>query len=337
MFQKKLIAFALTFAMMAGTAPALAASTTFSDVPDDHWAANEIREMAEKGIVNGIGNGQFVPEGTVTYSEFLKMITVQFYSNKIQTGYGSSWYDPYMKAAEDASILSGVSAVATSTLNRYEMAQIMYNVMKANNIQISKLTDTSKVSDWASVPANYQDAVSACYQMNLLTGVDAAGTYNGLGTMTRAQAAVVMSRLISKGTTTSLIPDGALLITGDNVYKLDHAAWDSEKERFILSRDVLDSGTAALIYIDVSGYSTLTFTVLTHDIGSNTFGPLTQFVSSGIAYSRSSTGFDHIGPEYPSNEVPETYTLDLTGMSYAVIQVGASTVDAEIYNIYLTK
>ena len=192
------LSIALAVTMLSTTA--FAASVKFTDVPGNHWASSSITEMADKGIMSGIGNNLFAPSQQLSNAEFITMLVRQFYSDKLGTE-GGTWYAPFMAAAKSANILTGTNVgsnegLATSTINRYDMAQLMYNVLKAEGITTSSLSDTSKVADWASVPSIYQDAVSVCYNMGMLSGTDNKGTFNGTGNMDRAQAAVVMSRLL---------------------------------------------------------------------------------------------------------------------------------------------
>lgn len=185
------IALALT---MVSTS-AFAVSVEFTDVPSSHWAHTSISEMADKGIMSGVGNNKFAPDTTLTGAQFVTMIVRHFYENKLGDG-GDKWYSAFMDVAEKEGILAGTSITAEGVINRYDMAQLMYNVLKAENISTTPLSDTSKVGDWSSVPNAYQDAVSVCYNMGMLSGVDSKGTFNGNGKMDRAQAAVVMDRLI---------------------------------------------------------------------------------------------------------------------------------------------
>ncbi|MBO5364655.1 MAG: S-layer homology domain-containing protein, partial [Clostridia bacterium] len=46
----------------------------FEDVPADHWAADYIKEMKDKGIVGGKTATTFEPDATITRAEFVKMI-----------------------------------------------------------------------------------------------------------------------------------------------------------------------------------------------------------------------------------------------------------------------
>lgn len=192
------LSIALAVTMLSTTA--FAASVKFTDVPSSHWAHASISEMADKGVVSGTGNNKYSPNTTVSYAQFATMIVRSFYNDQIGDA-GEKWYSPYMTAAEKAGVLDGTKVLGTDSLAedgicRYEMAQVMYNVMKAKGIQIPSNVDTSKIADWSKIPQEYQQAVSVCYSLGTLSGTDNKGTFNGTGVMDRAQAAVVMDRLL---------------------------------------------------------------------------------------------------------------------------------------------
>ena len=78
--------------------PALAAQAPeFSDVPTGHWAYAYVRQAAQAGAVNGVGNGRFNPEGTLTVAEFTAMLLRALYGEvpvEQYTGEGGEWYAP---------------------------------------------------------------------------------------------------------------------------------------------------------------------------------------------------------------------------------------------------
>jgi hypothetical protein len=59
------------------TAPA-STEAPFTDVPADHWAAAATAELAAKGVINGVGNGKFDPDGTVTREQLAKLLVMAF-------------------------------------------------------------------------------------------------------------------------------------------------------------------------------------------------------------------------------------------------------------------
>lgn len=327
------LSIALAVTMFSTTA--FAASVKFTDVPSSHWASSSISKMADKGIMSGIGNNLFAPSQQLSNAEFITMLVRQFYSDKLGTE-GSTWYATFMAAAKSANILTGTNVgsnenLATSTINRYDMAQLMYNVLKAEGITTSSLSDTSKVADWASIPSTHRDAVSVCYNMGMLTGVDNKGTFNGTGVMDRAQAAVVMSRLIevcsggTPSTPSTEKPAGSLTLTGDNILYISGDGSKYENGVFHLYNSGFE-GTGGYITFNNPGYSTLTFTVTIHE-------KRHSVDAGGI------DGIDNIAAVYGSQdpETTKTYTADISGCKKIQICVASGfSCNAEVTNIYLS-
>ena len=322
---------ALAVTMFSTTA--FAASVKFTDVPDSHWASSSITEMADKGIMSGIGNNLFAPSQQLSNAEFITMLVRQFYSDKLGAE-GSTWYAPCMAAAKSANILTGTNVgsnedLATSTINRYDMAQLMYNVLKAEGITTSSLSDTSKVADWASVPSTYRDAVSVCYNMGMLTGVDNKGTFNGTGVMDRAQAAVVMDRLLevcSGGTpSTPEKPAGSLQLTEDNILHLIGDGSKYEDGVFYLNNSGFE-GVGGYIEFDNTGYSTLTFTATVYEKDHR----VTVVGADGI--SGDGRLIDTL-----SAGTTKTYSVDISGIKRVELGIFSGySCNAEVTNIYLS-
>lgn len=189
-------AISVVLAITMVSTSAFAVDPSFKDVPSNHWAKQSITAMADKGIMTGVADGVFAPSNTLTYAEFFTMLTRQFYADKL-SGEGEYWYSQFVAAAAAAGIDQGLSMKSvTDVITRYDMAQIMYNLMSKKGVQMPSNVDTSKIADWSKIPQEYQKAVSVCYSLGTLSGTDSKGTFNGTGNMDRAQAAVVMSRLL---------------------------------------------------------------------------------------------------------------------------------------------
>lgn len=327
------LSIALAVTMLSTTA--FAASVKFTDVPSSHWASTSISKMADKGIMSGIGNNLFAPSQQLSNAEFITMLVRQFYSDKMGAE-GSTWYAPFMAGAKSANILTGTNvgsneSLATSTINRYDMAQLMYNVLKAEGITTSSLSDTSKVADWASVPSTYQNAVSVCYNMGMLSGVDSKGTFSGTTVMTRAQAAVVIDRLLeacSGSTSTPIVPEkpaGSLTLTGDNILHLIGEGSKYEDGVFHLYDSGIE-GVGGFIQWVNNGYSTLTFTVTVFEED--------HYVAVG--------DYGNVEVDLRLGEVLEagtskTYSVDIAGLKNMGIGIRAGYFcNAEVTNIYLS-
>lgn len=210
---KKILSLVLALALCAGLAvPALAAE--FSDVPPDHAFYDAIMDCSEKGIVGGYSDGTFKPANTVTKSNFAVMLSRAFYPGDVakynDDAYNREIYGPfagnylaayYNGAFEGASfyedfVMLRLDVMGTE-INRYDMAQLMANIMKNKGFTVSdseKTAAQARIADYSAIPDQYKDAVAAVYALGIIGGFS-DGTFGGEVTMNRGQAAVVIYRL----------------------------------------------------------------------------------------------------------------------------------------------
>lgn len=198
----------LTSMCLTTGAAAAAAAPSFTDVPEDNWAYPYVSEAAEKGWVSGIGGGLFAPDNEVTYAELSAMLVRAFFPEELSEHEVSEdvpWYTAACASAEALDLYVGVNirtqhtnaTMVTQPVSRYEMAQILYNTLRAAEVQLTPdlAAAQATTADWENVPGRYQAAVAAVKAAGIITGVDEAGTFNGTATMSRAQAATVMCRM----------------------------------------------------------------------------------------------------------------------------------------------
>ena len=232
---KRLSACALSLALSVSMIlPAGAAGAAFTDVPQDHWANPYVEAMTQKGVVTGVGNGRFNPDGNLSTAEFAVMLTQAFCPKEVaDPEEGGAWWEPYLNAAWEAGYLTDTTAgfsyadgswdadVVTAPMTRYDMAQAMNNTAVAEKMTLP--TDEQReaaqaaIGDFDSIPEDYESAVVAMYALGYLSGVNANGDFGGESTMTRAQSCVVMSKLLgTEVETTPETPDeGTAGGTGD--------------------------------------------------------------------------------------------------------------------------
>lgn len=195
---KKIGIIAAGLAAAITTSTFLAATPTFSDVPMTHWAYNYVETAADKGWVNGVGDGKYDPNGDVTGAEWITMVVRAFYGDEVgQQQAGDPWYQPYKDVADRHMLIRGsVSDTETmeNPLSRYEMAAVIYEVLYDQAGLVDE-ADPSEIGDWDQIPVEYQVSVAGAYEAGVLTGNDDEGNFDGNESMTRAQAATVLIRL----------------------------------------------------------------------------------------------------------------------------------------------
>lgn len=182
--------------------PARAAG--FYDLPEDHWAGAEIRQALDAGVVSGYGDGSFQPAREVTAAQFCAMLARSFLAEE----YAAAPEGKYRAMDACLPVLGGTSAEAAykerakhwdrfvnEPLTRYDMARIVYNlILEKDALHETIHLSTADIADWNLIPEDCRSAVFTCWGLGILKG-QSDGRFAGEGTLNRAQAAVVWSRL----------------------------------------------------------------------------------------------------------------------------------------------
>lgn len=111
---------------MLGETADLTTADTFVDVPISHWANVYVATAASFGIIGGYGNGRFGPSDAVTYEQAVTMF-VRFLGYEYEANDVGGYPNGYMMIAQDLGLLEGVNAKNGATLNRSNVAIIIYN------------------------------------------------------------------------------------------------------------------------------------------------------------------------------------------------------------------
>ena len=112
----------------------------FSDVPLEHWAAAYIATASDNKIINGMGDGTFEPDSSVTFAQASKMLVALCgYESwaENQGGYPSG----YILYANQTGITMGVTGVSNNTaLTRANCARMIANAMEAPMLMQTGMT-----------------------------------------------------------------------------------------------------------------------------------------------------------------------------------------------------
>lgn len=194
---------------VSGSTTAGETSTAFSDVPASYWGYGGIQNMVNNGIVSGYPDGTFKPNSTISYIEFVAMVTRSMRSeflaeNTVELS-GSPWYIPILKTAKLSAMLEGTAIqdesrwtqIMNQPITRAEIAKILDQTIFVGDGGLAFDEDLliSQISDWASVDESHRFAVIQMYAGGVLTGYS-DGTIRPNATATRAEACVIVDRAI---------------------------------------------------------------------------------------------------------------------------------------------
>ena len=203
--QKKRILSAVIAAALSATmtVPAFAAAPTFRDVPASHWAYTAIEKAAGSGMVAGVGDGKYDPNGAITGGQLLAMLTRRLCPEDIETdpivlsqaGHSGRWYSGNLYAALKHGYLDGIDPTEIdldAPCTREQMVTILYNVAGRPATNTSAL---AQFNDRGQVAAYAVNGFSWAVSNKVVSGTSNT-TLSPRGTATRAQVAVILIRYL---------------------------------------------------------------------------------------------------------------------------------------------
>jgi len=185
----------------------------FSDLENHAWAKEGIEDMSVgnyKGLFSGTtlpdenGMATFSPDEQMTRAEFISVVTRMLFAEELADMPAVNdglWYkNNYRVAIHHNIINSNEYALDADVLNapmpRQEMALILLRACNQKG-ETTTLASSKKIADYDTIDDAYRNAVLNSYAKGLLTGVDEKGTFAPHQTLTRAEAATVLYRLVN--------------------------------------------------------------------------------------------------------------------------------------------
>ncbi|HHW02451.1 MAG TPA: DUF4901 domain-containing protein [Thermoanaerobacterales bacterium] len=178
--------------------------TAFTDI-GGHWAEKDIQLLVDLGIIQS-GDDKFRPDENISQGDFIKLLMAA-------TGYSSP-------AIDEVALKSGIKAGKDSEddIQKYIDAAIKMGIVKQGEVDAQKPLTREKmaafmvrslgfekvasISGIYTIPAKDASAIAPAYKghaaiamgLKLIQGID--GKFDPQGSVTRAQAAVVLVRML---------------------------------------------------------------------------------------------------------------------------------------------
>ncbi|MBQ4545405.1 MAG: S-layer homology domain-containing protein [Oscillospiraceae bacterium] len=119
-------------------------TSSFTDVENNgnvKWAKGYINYCENQGIVSGVGNNKFNPNGNVTVAEASKMLLVILGCNADKEGFkGTNWASNTVAKAMELGLFEGWSGDPTAPASRQLVAKLMRNAIFAPVYVYSPIT-----------------------------------------------------------------------------------------------------------------------------------------------------------------------------------------------------
>lgn len=192
MMRRKLsLALAVILAVSLFTLPAQAASQTFTDVPETHWAHDAIEYVVDKDLFAGTSATTFSPEGTMTRA-MLWVVLARMDGVDTSKTNGGAWY----QAGLDWAVKNGISdgTNPNNNITREQFASMLYRYAEnageditADTSELNKFIDTINIASYALEPLAW------AVENGIVSGTS-SDTISPAGNATRAQVATMLMR-----------------------------------------------------------------------------------------------------------------------------------------------
>ncbi|KFI34921.1 hypothetical protein HX99_07080, partial [Peptococcaceae bacterium SCADC1_2_3] len=182
-------------------------SCVYSDVPENYWAAGVIKELCEKGILDGYPDGTFRPRNDITRAEFTKIIAVALglaeedpATPTFKDVAPGDWYYGVVEAAAKADLVKGYGKglfKPNAKITREEITAILIRALgkqdeaAANANTMTSFKDDGDIASWA------RGSVVVAFNEGLIKGYP-NGTFGPKKNAIRAEVCAMVSRMLAK-------------------------------------------------------------------------------------------------------------------------------------------
>ena len=180
---------------------------SFSDIKSSDWYFGAVKNAMQNNLINGVSATEFRPDETLTTAQAIKLAAAyheRSESGEVTLTNGSgNWYSSYVDYAIDNGIVDGEYASMSAAemnkpIDRSEFVAIFAAAMGDD------LTGRNTVADNAIPDVDMDDEnaeeIYAFYRAGILTGSDAAGTFNPHTPIKRSEVATILNRMFDETT-----------------------------------------------------------------------------------------------------------------------------------------
>ena len=170
----------------------------YADVKPTHWAYEAVKAMSDRAVITGYPDGNFLPDNTVTYGEFIKMALIADTGEDVGNAVSGHWASNYYDKALERGYFTEYDidrSYLSNKIPRAHMALIISSIL--GDLDIGNYDETQKGITDITYQTKYEYDITKAYASGILTGYT-DDTFRPDKTLSRAEAAIVIYRLVDE-------------------------------------------------------------------------------------------------------------------------------------------
>ncbi len=205
-------ALSLTLAVPAG-------ASEYPDLPESHWAYETMCQANALGIIQGTGGGNMNPSGTLTWGQFLTMMSRAFAPEEYEEelDWGLPWDQAGYTALSELGLIQKRDQLDLSLddlgepVTRQDAAVLLSRALPEEEEEDGgswswswswdwnepQTVDPTRFTDWRRMDDFHQEAVSALADAGVIAGKD-DGSFGYADTLQRADGATLVVRVLEE-------------------------------------------------------------------------------------------------------------------------------------------
>lgn len=183
-------------------------TVSFVDIPEKAWYRSAVEYAVEHELMNGVGDGKFNPEGSMTRAMLVTVLWRNAGAPKTESSRftdvpSGRWFSTAVAWAAECGVVNGVGDGKfdpDGAITREQMAAILFRYADNTKVSTEKRGDFAQFADAGKVSRWAKEALSWTVAENIIGGSKEGGKLylDPQGNATRAQVAAILMRYLEK-------------------------------------------------------------------------------------------------------------------------------------------
>lgn len=171
----------------------------FRDINPSDWFYADVVSAVEMGLINGMTENTFVPGGTITNAQVIKLAACthqRYHEGKVTLTNGDPWYQSYVDYALAKGMIGSVPENMDAVCSRAYYIAVMHSAMPQREYAEKNTIADNAIPD-VKQGHTYYDAIYSFYRAGIVTGYE-DGSFKPDSGVSRSEVATLVARMFNE-------------------------------------------------------------------------------------------------------------------------------------------